>query len=88
MLKPRFPAPKLSLNGRNYWSQGIVKRYKDEATAYALGAELLPSPPAADDEELLSTRQVAKLFNMHPRTIARWWLKDNPDHPRINRKVA
>jgi hypothetical protein len=67
------------MNGRNYWFTGTYKRYLAELAAWARGIEL-PNPDAEEfqDTTLLSTPQLAKLFGVHPRSVARWHLTENP----------
>jgi hypothetical protein len=77
--KPRFPPPDIYLNSRNYWFLGSYRRYMAELAAYARGIDLPdPDNPEFEDRTLLSTRQLAKLFGVHPRTVARWHLVDHP----------
>jgi hypothetical protein len=75
---PKFAAPEVFMRGRNYWFKRTVEQYKADLIAHTLGVEPTPVPVRDDDTSLLSTAQIAKIFNVHPRSVARWHLGDNP----------
>jgi hypothetical protein len=76
--RPIFPPPDFNVNGRNCWKRSTIKEYKRQLLSHMRGSEVAPEPPSPDDEELLTTTQVAKLFGVHTRSVARWHLVPHP----------